>query len=443
MTQRVEKLLEDVKNLSKNGKIAVYGAGLLAKYLLLKTDLKNFNIIGIADDDKEKWESYIGKFKIDSKEKIIKDADFVLVTMSNFNKNIADYLKTQNKKALFVNRTLYFLLSDDISYDEKVDDILIKFKKPDYQPNLLKILILKLDYFGDTTLSLAFLQEIRAKYKQAFIDVICTSENYLILKELGIFSKFYISKDFSRSKEGMSIDEILKSIDKYDIAIDIGFGPDTRYLLKYINATYKISLESFEDGFDNYLHLKIPYISKGDSVTKLLMDYINLIPDIKSQKTKNNIIKNIAIFPTPSSTIKQWLYFEDFIRLLEKENIDTINIYSDKKIFDIDSPKVKYHIGLDFRSLIDSLSQNDLAISVDSFGAHASSYAGLPVVCMFFDSSTIEFSPSYSESIILFKHQNMNLEKYNENIYRYTSNSLDMAPEKVLKILKSYYVFKH
>ena len=60
-------------------------------------------------------------------------------------------------------------------------------------------------------------------------------------------------------------------------------------------------------------------------------------------------------------------------------------------------------MGLDFNQLKNHLQTNDVFVGVDSFGSHISSFVGLPCIVIFFDFSTIEFAPIYSDTYIILR----------------------------------------
>ncbi len=394
------EFIKEFKEFVGDNSFCIYGAGFLGRFLVSSTDIGKMDVKCFIDDKQR------GEYKnipILGKE-ALKDIEYVLVAISYPRNEIIDELRNLNKKVFIIDGTVFTLLREDITPDIDLDED-YAFKILKRNQNIKNILLIKLDYFGDTMASLKSLYYLRYKYPNANIDAILTEESAFVLAGKGIFDNIFISKEYSRNPSSKALYINQMPLKEYDMAIDVGFGPDTRFLLNNIKSKIKAGLYSADVNLD----ISVPILKPNVHINDLIEELIDKLPTyIKSQKQS---ISKIAMFPAASTPHKEWIEeeFINFLGLLEKDkDIELINLYFDSentlRRFNIPPySKIRYNISLDFKSLKTHLQTNDIFIGVDSFGSHISSYAGLPCILIFFDFSTIEFTPLYTDVYIVFR----------------------------------------
>lgn len=296
----------------------------------------------------------------------------------------------------------------------------------------LKILVLKLDHLGDLILAVPAMVKLKRRYPFSSLTAIVGSWNVDCAKMLGIFDKIH-SFDFFHHQSSLGpnasphhLNDLLKELEDYDIAIDLRRQRDTRYLMPKINARVKVGYQSHWADIDKCLDICLP-VDIDISEQRLrqnmrpiglqMMDLVDAIPDdvddfLVFPKLSSVARKGlqVAIFPKAGNSAREWSlqnYVSVVSWLSNDSRVDRVNIYLskvDERILDVFSQgdKVKFHLGLQFDKLCDSLSMNALALANNSGGAHLSSYLGLNLITIFSGHELPdEWAPSYGENTVI------------------------------------------
>jgi ADP-heptose:LPS heptosyltransferase len=112
-------------------------------------------------------------------------------------------------------------------------------------PAAPRILILKLDHIGDMVLGMRAIAEIRNAWPSAGITLVCSPTNAALAEGLGLVDKVLPCRFFEdRSHIPRPPNEILAErfralqLSRFDIAIDLRFSDETRFLLDHVDAQY-------------------------------------------------------------------------------------------------------------------------------------------------------------------------------------------------------------
>jgi|GEM_PF-606263 len=291
----------------------------------------------------------------------------------------------------------------------------------------LQVLLIKLDHRGDFILSIPAILKIKDKLKKIDLDILVGEWNYIIAQKLNIFRNIYIYNYFAEissqeaSQNNFEPKEIFGKLPFYDLAIDLRRAPETRFLLEKVPSLFKIGYKSFSP-FDAHLDicLDTQLDQKGIiiddnkiSVSLQLIRLINAIPFEVVHLPAFALFSpkgcQIGIFPGAGVDSRQWPleYFLNLVKELGNiPSIEKINIYIapyEKKLIESFSviPKTQICSGLNFEELTNSLIQNLLIISNNSFGAHIASYLGIPLIAIYSGVETVaEWGPPFGNAYV-------------------------------------------
>lgn len=310
----------------------------------------------------------------------------------------------------------------------------VRIKKIDvFSKKKLKILIIKLDHLGDLLLAIPAIIKLKKKYEGSELDIIVGSWNVDFAKKLRLFNNIYVynfHKETSTSVPEIKEDEVnelINQLGEYDLAIDLRRQRDTRFLLSKIKANFKAGYQSHYEEIDRILNLSfpseldIPYVIISHNKKSIALQMLDLVDALPKTNTEfldefplltSNTPKGlkIALFPKARNATKDWPinnYISLLLALIADERIDGINIYLaqgdasliNKFAFD---KKIKINVNLPYDELFDSIAENRIAVSNNSFGAHISSYLGLEVIGIYGGVETVEeWSPVFGENTII------------------------------------------
>ena len=255
-------------------------------------------------------------------------------------------------------------------------EIQIFSKKPSMEgmvPELLKhttineseinnILIVKLDHLGDVILTIPAMKMIRDKFPKANITLLCGNYAKAIAERVPYIDDI-VTFDFfnERSENGQRqfTQEELKELKKvctskeFDLAIDLRRHPETRGVLDFTNAKYKIGYWFYQNNYDFLTTcVKIPdnvHDKKGPAgivkphitaqvchmVRSVFEGAPNEIPEIelKLKESDNKVFEKhsqllnnsniICIHPGTGAPVRQWPleYYAELCNLfIEKDN---------------------------------------------------------------------------------------------------------------------------
>jgi ADP-heptose:LPS heptosyltransferase len=132
------------------------------------------------------------------------------------------------------------------------------------------ILVLKLDHIGDFIQSLDAQLYLRSAFPNATIDLACGPWNVELARSTKIFDNIYSINFFDERADGnhpspspMMVSNLQGR--RWDLVIDLRQDPDTRILLRFIEADWKAGFDS--PGNDDLMTLRVPqcHISMADT----------------------------------------------------------------------------------------------------------------------------------------------------------------------------------
>jgi ADP-heptose:LPS heptosyltransferase len=293
----------------------------------------------------------------------------------------------------------------------------------------LRIIVLKLDQLGDFILSIPALFLLNEKFKGAAIDIVVGPWNIALAEELKIFRNIYTfhlpEKEWTGvPKEEESLrNDLLKHLGEYDIAVDLRRHRDTRFVLSKISASLKVGYRSFTEfdrDLDICLHTELDEmdIIKRPDRGSMAVQLLNLVEAIPGKSillpeflSLPKAGSKIAFFPKAGNGVKEWPlknYLTLARRIIDENVADGVDFYlgpSDDKISDIleNIERSTVHVGLGFKELLNSLSNNSLTVTNDSFGSHLSSYLGIRTVVVFSAREDFrEWHPPFGNATIIY-----------------------------------------
>jgi len=136
-------------------------------------------------------------------------------------------------------------------------------------PGFDRIALLKLDHRGDFALARGAFEALRRDFGQAHLAIVCGSWNASDARALGIFDECiafdYFPENasqnvrrFNSEEKGRAALQALLGERRYDLAIDLRMDPDTRHLLRAVNAAQKAGFGRREDFRYLDIALEIP-----------------------------------------------------------------------------------------------------------------------------------------------------------------------------------------
>lgn len=311
-------------------------------------------------------------------------------------------------------RALQALRRFDPKYQAPISSLLNIEKTSRFAPRQIKLLAIKLDHLGDFLLAVPAFAKLKAKYPYATIDLVVGSWNVPVAEKLGLFDRIFTYDFFKRkSSEPSSIDEksleeLLRTLDKYDIAIDFRRQPDGRFLLTKAKAQLKVAYQTFDKEIDEAIDVVLKaykdFPSKANlfnktSISCQMLSLVDALPvDVNDFITFPSICRNtarvpwtVAIFPKAGNDAREWCLpnFSNLVgMLLANQSIRGINVYFANQAqasefrYERDD-KLRVHVGLEFQELAESLSSNDVCIANNSGGGHLASYLGVTSLVIF------------------------------------------------------------
>jgi len=112
-----------------------------------------------------------------------------------------------------------------------------------------RLLVLKLDHYGDFLIGLPALKRLRQAFPAAHITLVCGSWNAELARRLGVADEIRIYDFFPENGafwsgkpfEGLGrFREVCRG--NFDIAIDLRVDDDTRFLLKHVEAATRCGI---------------------------------------------------------------------------------------------------------------------------------------------------------------------------------------------------------
>ncbi|MDQ0022635.1 glycosyltransferase involved in cell wall biosynthesis/ADP-heptose:LPS heptosyltransferase [Variovorax paradoxus] len=296
-----------------------------------------------------------------------------------------------------------------------------------------RILLLKLDHFGDLILAAPAIAKLKARYPHASIDIVVGSWNVELAGHFPFFDRIHSLDYFKRksasqaSIESDELDSFFAQLGDYDIAIDLRRQGDTRFVLQGVRARLKVGYKTLDSTIDQQLNIALDaardeaFVETWMNRTHISQQMIALVDALPSDP--NDFIAlpplrenlgawggGVALFPYAGNDVKEWdiqRYHALASKLAADERVGAVNVYfasaieAQRYAFG-DSNKIVTHEGLSITDLLKSLSKNSICIANNSGGAHLAAYLGLAVIGVYGGHETFhEWAPIFGESYVI------------------------------------------
>jgi len=334
-----------------------------------------------------------------------------------------------DKTGSIANRAIKSVVRERSPFDQARRAVLARTQL--FAPKKLRILVQKLDHNGDFLLAIPAMAKLRARYRNAKIDVLVGSWNRAAAEASGLFDEIYTLdyfKSLSSRQASLDIRELQSLLDNmpyYDYAIDLRRPHETRFILcliragKYfgyktrdgrINALLTNPLEIHPDGggtrsyFDE-THICEQMLRIIDVLPFDPNDYLTL-PEMGERRPR--VSGAVAIFPRAGLDARQWdpTHFTDLIDALGKmPQVTRITLYSGQPeeletIHYEPNSKVSVQTGLSFPELFSSLSGHQVCVGNNSFGVHLGAFVGCSTIAIFSGHEIAQqWGPPFGESV--------------------------------------------
>lgn len=294
----------------------------------------------------------------------------------------------------------------------------------------LKIIVVKLDHLGDFVVAIPALSRLRKRFEDADIDIVVSEGSAHFARELKYFRNIYTFDFFTEGhgqNKSAELESLIAKLGKFDIAIDLRRHGETRDFLCKIPALLRVGYQSFsrcDDELDILVHTEmeesgIVKASDEDHMSLQLIRLVDSIPIDTASLPKlchsNPKGNQIGVFPKAGNEAREWpkAYFSELCERIMKESItNRLNLYFPKDQSHLASeyghiPNVRFHKGLSIDKLIDSLVQNELVITNNSFGGHISSYLGIATVAIYSGHEfASQWAPAFGNTTVVFSEAN-------------------------------------
>lgn len=338
------------------------------------------------------------------------------------------------KKIMKFFKFLYLLLLFPL---EIIGDLITFRKNFSFKKKLKpkKILIIKIDQFGDVLFSTFLLPLIKKQALKTEIHYLINPKTEILLKNNPYINKIYFWHDlflyFILGREGdkrtKNFFEILKEDyqilkklrnERYDLIVNTrAFAPSSNFFFKIMNpkflSAFDISEQSFladywaeydleEEEWKNYLKLFQPFFEFENP--DFSSQFYNFDDKRLRKKFSSEIDKFVVISPVSFDKERLWEinYWQELIKYLIGQNYYIIltGIESQKdyllkiaKFFTFD--KVKIFTNLTIPELASLIKYSKFVIAIDSFIAHLAIAIKKPLICLI--NPEIYFLKNYSK----------------------------------------------
>ena len=296
-----------------------------------------------------------------------------------------------------------------------------------------RILVSKLDHMGDLVLAIPAIMKLRARYPYAHIDALVGGWNLEPARALGVFDDIYTFDFFSKksseavlAQEGL-LQELVGSMPRYDLAIDLRRQRDTRFILLKVPAKRYAGFASGDVALDSRIDVclsaavDVPFVTTENNRTSIAFQMLAVIDALPAEV--NDFIRlpvpsrqqlkshgRVALFPKAGNDVKEWGWqnFQRLIELLEATpEVEGITVFSAnlddaKPYLALASTKLEVRCNLPYSELLDTLEQHTVCVANNSFGAHIASYKGLRVVGVYAGHETVsEWAPVFGDVVVI------------------------------------------
>lgn len=297
-----------------------------------------------------------------------------------------------------------------------------------------RILLLKLDHFGDLLLAIPAIAKVRARYPASSLEIAVGSWNAELANTLPFFEKIHLLDYFKQKSAGKAelalaeLESFADRLGEFDIAIDLRRQADTRFVLANIRAALKVGYRTFDSVIDKKLDIAldaepdVPFVETSlnrMSISNQMLALIDALPgnpnDFVSlpplgRHAQPVAAKAVALFPYAGNDVKEWdilRYQELAFELAQSGFVDEVNLYfsnaaeAARHPFPA-HPRIFSHAGLKMTELIDSVGSNRVCVANNSGGAHLAAYLGLIVIGVYGGHETAkEWAPVFGESYVV------------------------------------------
>ena len=339
-----------------------------------------------------------------------------------------------------------------------------------------RILIMKTDHIGDFVFALPAFAALRAAFQNAHITLLCGAWNEDMARTSDLFDAIICTNLYQqRVKDGTQVvmDEKLYQLSQmttFDIAVDLKYEPDTRFLLGLVSARFKAGFHS--PLMPDDMQLVVPLFTSGiqHMRTLLLVLAQAVIASFDASRATHHAMKHIATRQrwTPPSdhhpliginmgsggTTRNWP-LASFVALgqhLIDEHKAILLLFgtkSEKKdaghmVAALGADRVLDLTGAlpltDFTGAVDTL---DLYIGHDTGSTHIAASLNTPTLCLFAGVCALEKVAPTGENLIILNHEVscmpcglQDLSDCHHNHQCMTGITVDRVLDAVRKLLK-------
>lgn len=186
-----------------------------------------------------------------------------------------------------------------------------------------RICVLKLDHIGDFMMTVPAMRDLRARFPDAAIDLLCGSWNMQLAQSLGLFDRVFAYDFFHRnpSKPDSEAAELLPSAvleDVYDLAIDLRAPEDTRPVLARLRARYYAGVQT--TGAEPARSIVLPLSGVGPGAGQersrslfVAVDSTHFLPRPDAANKYYNLRKHELVYTTEPITVAPGRYRATFL----------------------------------------------------------------------------------------------------------------------------------
>ncbi|HBB52439.1 MAG TPA: hypothetical protein DCZ80_00880 [Legionellales bacterium] len=286
------------------------------------------------------------------------------------------------------------------------------------QQNIKEIALLRLDQLGDFVMTTTAIHELITIFPRANITILVSPSNEGIANSIPYFKRIVIipfsfeEKSNIRTLKKEACETVINELGskKFDLAIDLSPMPETRELLRFINADYRVGFENTDTSIcdlslllhakdpinwlSNVSHANYPRLLISSLKNIFFPEYIHLENKSAKKDFPNEVTFNhkdyIVIHSGARNKLVQWpeIKFVELAETLSKRNLKIVFFADDDFNHELRQRILKlknFHFiqGLvNFKEFDAIISLANLFIGNDSGPKHLAAMRGTPVVSL-------------------------------------------------------------
>ena len=174
------------------------------------------------------------------------------------------------------------------------------------------VIVFKMDHLGDFIAAEPAMSDLRTAFPEAHLTLVCGSWNVGAAKELGVFDEVIEFSLFARYSPlngtidlEASVEELHRLVRdrEFDLALDLRVDPDTRSVLKHVNARVRAGFGT-KQSFP-WLDIALPMISPNFTIVQprnVALVELTPRPQIRTSRSWIGLFK-VSTTPTPAISL--------------------------------------------------------------------------------------------------------------------------------------------